>query len=70
MDGPPSLTPSVGSGEGGSSATVLTQQAVQLLGKERDSFKAERHLYQMKWLAAEDIMEAMKNEKQALEVLA
>lgn len=65
------LTPNVGSGEDGSSATALTQEAaqkMQLLERERDNFKAERHLYQMKWLAAEDIMEAMKKDKQSLQV--
>ena len=72
MDAPPSLTPSVGRGEDESSTTVLTQEAaqkVQLLESERDSLKAERHMYQMKWLAAEDILEVVKNEKQSLEVL-
>ena len=44
-------------------------QKVQQLEAERDSYKAERHMYQMKWLAAEDLLEAMKNEKQSLEVL-
>ena len=73
MDAPPSLTPSVSGGENELSATALTQEAaqkVQLLERERDSLKAELHMYQMKWLAAEDILEAMKSEKQTLEVLA
>ena len=63
------LTPNVGSGEDESSATAQTQEAVQLLVRERDSFKAERHLYQMKWCAAEDTLQAMKKEKQALEIM-
>ena len=73
MDSPSSLTPSVGGGRGGSSVTVLTQEAaqkVQLLERERDSLKAERYMYQIKWLAAEDMLEAVKSEKQSLEVLA
>ena len=72
MDAPPLLTPSVGGGKDGSSAIALTQEAaqkVQQLERERDSLKAERHMYQMKWLAAEDVMEAVKSEKQSLEVL-
>ena len=72
MDAPPSLTPSVSVGEDGASAVALTQEAaqkVQLLERERDSLKAERHMYQMKWLAAEDMLEAVKSEKQSLEVL-
>ena len=71
MDAPSSLTPSVGSREDGSSATVLTQEAAQkvlLLESERDSLKAERHMYQMKWLATEDMLEAVKNCRQSLEV--
>ena len=71
MDALPLLTPSVGSGEDDSSVTHLTQEAVQklqLLESERDSLKAERHMYQMKWLAAEDMMEAMKNDRQSLQV--
>ena len=71
MDAPPSLTPSVSSGEDGSSAVALTQEAaqkVQLLEKERDSLKAERHMYQMKWLATEDMMEAVKNDRQSVQV--
>ena len=72
MDALPLLTPSVGGGEDESSTTVLTQEAtqkVQLLESERDSLKAERHMYQMKWLATEDMLEAVKNDKQSLEVL-
>ena len=72
MDPPSSLTLSVGSGEDESSTTVLTQEAaekVQLLRRERDSLKAERHMYQMKWLAAEDMLEAVKNDRQSIEVL-
>ena len=71
MDTLPLLTPSVGSGEDESSTTVLTQetaQKVQLSESERDSLKAERHMYQMKWLAAEDMLMAMKNDRQSLEV--
>ena len=44
-------------------------QKVQQLEAERDSCKAERHMYQMKWLATEDLLGVMKNEKQSLEVL-
>ena len=72
MDALPLLTPSVGSGKDESSTTVLTQEAaqkVQQLESERDSLKAERHMYQMKWLATEDMLEAVKSEKQSLEVL-
>ena len=72
MDAPPSMTPSVGGGKDGSPTVALTQEAaqkVQLLERERESLKAERHMYQMKWLAAEDMMEAVKSEKQSLEVL-
>ena len=72
MDALPLLTPSVGSGEDRSSATVLTQEAAQkaqLLESERDSLKAERHMYQMKWLAAEDMLEAVKNDRQSIQVL-
>ena len=72
MDAPPSMTPSVSVGEDGSSAVALTQEAaqkMQQLERERDSFKAERHMYQMKWLAAEDTIESVKSEKQSLEVL-
>ena len=71
MDALPLLTPSVGSGEDGSSTTVLTQEAAQkvhLLESERDSLKAERHMYQMKWLATEDMLEAVKNDRQSLQV--
>ena len=71
MDAPPSLTPSVGGGEDESSAIALTQEAarkVQQLERERDSLKAERHMYQMKWLAAEDMLEAVKSDRQSLEV--
>ena len=71
MDPPSSLTPSVGSGEDESSTTVLTQEAaekVQLLERERDSLKAERHMYHMKWLATEDMLEAAKNDRQSLQV--
>ena len=69
MDSPPLLTPNVCSGDDETSATAQTQESVQLLVRERDSFKGERHLYQMKWLAAEDMLQAMRNEKQSLEVL-
>ena len=72
MDAPPSMTPSVSGGKDGSSAVALTQEAalkVHQLESERDSLKAERHMYQMKWLAAEDMMNAVKSEKQSLEVL-
>ena len=71
MDALPLLTPSVGSGEGESSITILTQaaaQRVQLLESERDSLKAERHMYQMKWVATEDMLTAVKNDRQSLEV--
>ena len=43
-------------------------QKVQQLERERDSLKAERHMYQMKCLAAEDMLEAVKNDRQSLEV--
>ena len=65
------LTPSVGSGKDESLTTVLTQEAaqkVQLLESERDSLKAERHMYQMKWLAAEDILETVKDDRQSIQV--
>ena len=71
MDALPLLTPSVGSGEDESSTTVPTQEAaqkVQQLESERDSLKAERHMYQMKWLAAEDMLEAVKNDRQSIQV--
>ena len=71
MDALPLLTPSVGSGEDESSTTFLTQEAAQkvlLLESERDSLKAERHMYQMKWLTTEDMLEAVKNGRQSLEV--
>ena len=71
MDTPPSLTPSVGGGKDRSSAIVLTQEAaqkLQQLERERDSLKAERHIYQMKWLAAEDMLEAVKIDRQSLQV--
>ena len=54
-----------------SSTTVVTQEAAQkvlLLESERDSLKAERHMYQMKWLAAEDMLVAVKNGRKSLEV--
>ena len=54
-----------------SSATVLTQEAaqkMQQLERQRDSLKAERHMYQMKWLAAEDMMAAVKNDRKSLQV--
>ena len=72
IDALPLLTPSVTSGEDGSSTIALSQEAaqkVQLLENERDSLKAERHMYQMKWLAAEDMMEAVKNDRQSIQVL-
>ena len=69
MDAPPSLNPSVGGGKDESSALTQAAQKVQLVERERDSFKAERHMYQTKWLAAEDMLEAVKAEKQSLEVL-
>ena len=72
MDAPPSLTPSMGYEADESSAT-LTQEAaqkVQQLERERDSLKAERYMYQMKCLAAEDMLEAVKSDRQSLEVLA
>ena len=71
MDAPPSLTQSVGGGKDGSSAIALTQEAaqkVQQLESERDSLKAERHIYQMKWLATEDMLAAVKTDRQSLEV--
>ena len=71
MDAPPSLTPSVGDGKDGSSAIALTQEAarkMQQLERERDSLKAERYMYQMKWLAAEDMLEAVKSDRQSIEV--
>ena len=42
-----------------------SQEAAQKV----QQLEAERDTYQMKWLAAEDLLEAMKNEKQSLEVL-
>ena len=72
MDAPPLLTPSVGGEKDGSSAIALTQEAdrkMQLLERERDSLKAERHMYQMKWFAAEDMLMTMKNDRKSLEVL-
>ena len=72
MDALPLLTPSVGSGEDESSTTVLTQEAaqkVQLLERERDSLKVERHMYQMKWLTTEDMLETVKNDRQSMQVL-
>ena len=71
MDALPLLTPSLGSGDDEPSITVLTQaaaQKVQLLESERDSLKAERHMYQMKWVATEDLLETVKNDRQSLEV--
>ena len=71
MDALPFLTPSVGSEEDETSTTVLTQEAaqkVQQLERERDSLKAERHMYHMKWLATEDMLEAVKNDRQSLQV--
>ena len=71
MDAPPSLTPSMGGGKDGSSAIALTHEAaqkVQQLERERDSLKAERYMYQMKWLATEDMMEAVKKHRQSIEV--
>ena len=71
MDAPPSLTPSVGGGKDGSSAIALTQEAaqkVQLLESERESLKAERYMYQMKWLAAEDMLETVKSDRQSIQV--
>ena len=71
MDAPPSLTPSVGGGRDRLSAIAQTQEAaqkVQLLESERDCLKAERYMYQMKWLAAEDMLEAVKNDRQSIEV--
>ena len=71
MDALALLTPSVGSGEDESSVTVPTQEAaqkVQLLESERDSLKAERYMYQMKWLATEDMLKTMKNDRKSLEV--
>ena len=71
MDALPLHTPSVGSGEDESSVTVPTQEAaqkVQLLESERDSLKAERYMYQMKWLATEDMLKTMKNDRKSLEV--
>ena len=73
MDAPPSMTRSVGGGKDESPTVALTQEAaqkVQQLESERDSLKAERHMYQMKWLAAEDMLEAVKSDRQSLEVLA
>ena len=61
----------MGSGEDESSVTVPTQaaaQKVQLLESERDSLKAERYMYQMKWLATEDMLKTMKNDRKSLEV--
>ena len=72
MDASTFMIPNVGSEDDGSSATALTQEAaqkMQQLEKERDSFKAERHMYQMKWLATEDLLEVMKTDKQSLEVV-
>ena len=65
------LTPSVGSGEDESLTTVLTQEAaqkVQLLEKERDSLKAERYMYHIKWLATQEMLEIVKNDKQSIQV--
>ena len=69
MDALPLHTPSVGSGEDESSTTQEAVQKVQLLEKERDSLKAERHMYQMKWLAIEDMLETVKNDRQSIQVL-
>ena len=68
MDAPPSLAPIGSGGEDESSATAQAAQKVQQLERERDSLKAERHMYQMKWLAAEDMLMAMKNDRKSLEV--
>ena len=72
MDESTFMTPNVGSEDDVFSGTALTQEAaqkMQQLEKERDSFKAERHMYQMKWLATEDLLEVMKTDKQSLEVV-
>ena len=71
MDAPSSSSPSVTSGKDGSSTIALSQvaaQKVQQLERERDSLKAERHMYQMKWLATEDMLEAVKNDRQSIQV--
>ena len=71
MDALPLLTPSVGSGEDVASTTVLTQEAaqkLQLLERERDSLKVERHMYQMKWLATEDMLQTVKDDRQSIQV--
>ena len=61
----------MGGEEDGASAIAVTQEAaqkVQMLEKERDSYKAERHMYQMKCLTAEELIETMQKEKLVLEV--
>ena len=67
------MSPTVSTEGDGTSATVLIRestQKVQLLEAERNSYRAERHMYNMKWIAAEDMLETVKKEKQCLEVLA
>ena len=68
MDAPPSLAPFGSGGEDELSATAQAAQKVQQLESERDSLKAERYMYQMKWLAAEDMLMAMKNDRKSIEV--
>ena len=69
MDAPPLLAPIGSGGEDESSATAQAAQKVQQLESERDSLKAERYMYQMKWLATEDMLKTMKNDRKSLEVL-
>ena len=69
MDAPPLLAPIGSGGEDESSATAQAAQKVQQLESERDSLKAERYMYQMKWLATEDMLKTMKDDRKSLEVL-
>ena len=72
MDVPPLLILSVDSGKDRSSAIALTLEAVQtvpLLERERYSLKTEWHIYRMKWVATEDMLETVKSDMQSLEVL-
>ena len=69
MDAPPSL--SVDSGKDSSSAIALTLEAVQtvhLLERERGSLKAEWHIYRAKWVVTEDMLAAVKSDRQSLQV--
>ena len=66
------MSPTLSTEGDGSSASVLVRestQKVQLLEAERNSYRAERHMYHMKWIAAEDMLKALKKEEHCLEVL-